>query len=58
MDGIDKMMTIEHLYYNWGLTTNGESFPLHYVRLVFRLSETQTLSDDSHIHRVFRYIIV
>ena len=32
MDGIDKMMTIERLYYNWAPSADGVNYP---SRLVF-----------------------
>ena len=34
MDGIDKMMSIEHLYYNWGQVAEGESFDIRFVFLL------------------------
>ena len=37
MDGIEKMMTIEHLYYNWGQVAEGENFDL---RFGFLLGQT------------------
>ena len=37
MDGIDKMMTIEHIYYNWGQVAEGESFDLRFVFACVRL---------------------
>ena len=34
MDGIDKMMTIERLYYNWSPSADGTNYQ---IRLVFLL---------------------
>ena len=45
MDGIDKMMTIEHIYYNWGQVAEGESFDLRFVFACVRLLQLKLFSE-------------